>query len=622
MRKVYLSMLSILSSGLLMAQMTQETKVYELASPADLDQNRPMPVLGANRAPDDIVWSDDFSTTSNWNATYPTTGLDPQFYGWSIGTTTMGWYFGTSGDMGTTGNFARFVNGSPATQSNPNPSDPVYEGGPYTLEYVGTPVDLSSVPAPHLEFEHYGARFITLQAVEVSTDGGTTWIEVGNNNDIAPLTSGGGSVYPKPETRRFNITSAITGNPANVTFRLLWDGAQNGPNMNYVEYGWFVDDIRVVEGHSYDAEILTANFASGAEMLEYYMVPTTQTTGIEFSGKVKNNGAATFTGLHLEATVDMGGNVFTGTSANVDLPSGDIDSMVTTTTFTPAGGMGTYDFQWVFVGDNADTYNSNDILTDAIEVTEYTYARDNGVATGSITNVTSNTGQAMGIGNIFETFGAGVIGAVDINIGSATSGDIIFARIDKWDDGLGEFVYVAQTSDHSLTASQTSGWVKLFLASPVTVAAGDVYLITANHYGGSPEVAFSYAQGTYDGTVIGYVADGSLFSLLDPEAVMVRADMRDFTGVDQFEATFNIGQNVPNPFDNNSIINYTLAEAANVSVQFTDISGKVVKVVEQGSQTAGSYQINVDGNDFAEGVYFYTFTIGDKQVTKRMVVTK
>ena len=30
--------------------------------------------------------------------------------------------------------------------------------------------------------------------------------------------------------------------------------------------------------------------------------------------------------------------------------------------------------------------------------------------------------------------------------------------------------------------------------------------------------------------------------------------------------------------------------------------------------------IEVNANDFAQGVYFYTFNIGDKQVTKKMTV--
>jgi len=53
-----------------------------------------------------------------------------------------------------------------------------------------------------------------------------------------------------------------------------------------------------------------------------------------------------------------------------------------------------------------------------------------------------------------------------------------------------------------------------------------------------------------------------------------------------------------------------------------DVTGKVVKTINNGTQQAGVYTVAVDANDFAEGVYFYTFTIGTEKVTKQMVITK
>jgi flagellar hook assembly protein FlgD len=65
-----------------------------------------------------------------------------------------------------------------------------------------------------------------------------------------------------------------------------------------------------------------------------------------------------------------------------------------------------------------------------------------------------------------------------------------------------------------------------------------------------------------------------------------------------------------------------LNEASNVSVEFVDVSGKVVRTINNGTQTAGTYTLDVNGNDFAEGVYFYTFTVGAEKITKRMIITK
>ena len=620
MRKVYLLSLSVFAAGALNAQTTStDAQIkHELNTNPEALESRPQ-MLGTDRGPDDIIWSDDFETATNWTAAGPSG--DYTLNGWSIGSTVNGWAFGTTGNMGTTGDFARFTCENPTT---------ITSGG-FTLEYTGIIPDLTSVPAPHLEFEQYGARFITLQAVQVSTDGGTNWIEAGNNNDIEPLTQGGGSAYGQPETRRFNITSAIAGDPSNVKIRLFWDGAQNGPDFNYIDYGWFVDDIRIVEGHAQDSDIQEAYFRSGVNVsyefgLEYYQVPTTQLTAIDFAAKTINQGGSTFTGVYLEATVDNGGNVFTGTSAAADIAASATDSVGCTTQFTPANGVGTYDMSWTFLGVEADTYTANDEISDAMEVTDYTYARDNGVQTGSIGNVTSNTGSPMLIGNAMDIFADGQIGALDIKItdDADNTGQLIYGQVVKYDSGSDQWVYADQTADYEIQSSDLDGFVKVVFSNPVPVFTGELIMILAGHYGGGTEVRFGYAQATDEQTVLGYTAGAAdPFSLTDPGAMMVRADMRDFTGITPDEvANFSIGQNVPNPFESASIINYTLEEASDVSVEFVDAAGKVVKQVNQGAQAAGSYTIELNANDFAEGVYFYTFTVGEKQITKRMVVTK
>ncbi len=83
-----------------------------------------------------------------------------------------------------------------------------------------------------------------MQAVEISTDGDLTWIQVGNNDDIPPLTLAGGPAYDQLEMKRVNITGVVAGDPSNVSIRLFWDGALNGDMLNYIEYVWFVDNSR------------------------------------------------------------------------------------------------------------------------------------------------------------------------------------------------------------------------------------------------------------------------------------------------------------------------------------------------------------------------------------------
>ena len=67
------------------------------------------------------------------------------------------------------------------------------------------------------------------------------------------------------------------------------------------------------------------------------------------------------------------------------------------------------------------------------------------------------------------------------------------------------------------------------------------------------------------------------------------------------------------------MINYELKEAG--TYRFVDVTGKLVKSINNGTQAAGNYSVQISANDFAEGLIF-TFTVGTEKVTKRMVASK
>ncbi len=70
---------------------------------------------------------------------------------------------------------------------------------------------------------------------------------------------------------------------------------------------------------------------------------------------------------------------------------------------------------------------------------------------------------------------------------------------------------------------------------------------------------------------------------------------------------FALAQNQPNPFSNQTTINYQLKKSAtNVSVQVYDITGaKVFEKVETNLK-AGNYSVNLNNVHFTSGMYFYT----------------
>ena len=93
-----------------------------------------------------------------------------------------------------------------------------------------------------------------------------------------------------------------------------------------------------------------------------------------------------------------------------------------------------------------------------------------------------------------------------------------------------------------------------------------------------------------------------------------------------------IFQNYPNPFNPETWFPYNLAEQAEVTVKIYDIGGGLVRQLNVGLQEPGNYQgqekavywngEDESGTQVASGIYFYTFTAGDFQSTRRMVILK
>ena len=90
---------------------------------------------------------------------------------------------------------------------------------------------------------------------------------------------------------------------------------------------------------------------------------------------------------------------------------------------------------------------------------------------------------------------------------------------------------------------------------------------------------------------------------------------------------FALGQNIPNPFNASTVINYDVPEKAQVRVEVFDLSGHKVRTLVNGVETPGFKSVVWDGNDdsgkpVASGVYFYRMNTASYNETKRMILSK
>jgi endonuclease/exonuclease/phosphatase family metal-dependent hydrolase len=86
--------------------------------------------------------------------------------------------------------------------------------------------------------------------------------------------------------------------------------------------------------------------------------------------------------------------------------------------------------------------------------------------------------------------------------------------------------------------------------------------------------------------------------------------------------TFSLSQNYPNPFNPSTIIKYNLSIIGHVSLTVHDILGNEVAELVNSEQQPGEYQMEFDGSELSNGIYFYQLKTDSFIQTKRMLLIK
>lgn len=86
--------------------------------------------------------------------------------------------------------------------------------------------------------------------------------------------------------------------------------------------------------------------------------------------------------------------------------------------------------------------------------------------------------------------------------------------------------------------------------------------------------------------------------------------------------SFQLYQNYPNPFNPSTIIKYSLPGAEPVKLTLYDISGREIRIYNEGVKQGGEHSIEINAGELASGVYFYTLTAGKFTQSRKMAVIK
>ena len=91
--------------------------------------------------------------------------------------------------------------------------------------------------------------------------------------------------------------------------------------------------------------------------------------------------------------------------------------------------------------------------------------------------------------------------------------------------------------------------------------------------------------------------------------------------------SFTLLQNYPNPFNPTTTIEYQIPKAGNVKVNIYNITGQLIRTIENSFKNAGAYKVNWDSrNNFnqsvASGIYLFQVKYENSFLTKKLILVK
>ncbi|MCB0476531.1 MAG: T9SS type A sorting domain-containing protein [Crocinitomicaceae bacterium] len=633
MKKIYFLVASILSSMVLNAQEnTNGPTTLNLNSQLSKSIYQPREMnLGGSRCTQNIIYSETFSNpfSNGWTRTGAGSSL-------ATYSANQIWLHDLDGPNGNFSDPSEIISSSSVNDGFLMLDGDYFNGlgGPpltvesFQAEAVSPVYNLNGYANVSVKFEH-SFRICCSSAqnhlfLDVSTDGFNNTAATFILDADIPVNDGSGLL-----TEYINITNAIAGNPANTQIRFRW--GISGSSNNASHYYWQIDDLEIYETYQHHANLDSLNWTADLTNFGYFggfqKIPShaAANTTLTWSAYLENIGYSNWTDAKLN--VLQNGVPFAQSTAQT-VTNGSFSSRMEAGAQMPSS-IGTYSYS-IFGTDTAQMCIM-DTMEVEIEVTQDAYSTGG----STITGVQSGSNWVWQTPPVRVGFGGEVISTC------STTETIVGIRVAFQDTSINNQVPMeaiilvngTQVASELFTVDPSFYGARQPVAftTPVVINSGDVvdYLIVDN------DGEARFLEGAQYQNVIGLLVtfDGSstmsgpyLEAPIIAEMVVCEDTANcAFLGVKdliQSDKISSLDQNIPNPFDQNTRINFNLKSNEPCTFTIRDLAGKVVKEMELGIQSAGQNQIQLDANEFSEGVYFYTLTAGGESLTKKMVVVK
>jgi hypothetical protein len=522
---------------------------------------------------------------------------------------------------------------------------------------ISPAINFTACPSVILEFQQafrYCCADETPFIVEVSNDGGTTWITY----DAAPgFTGGANDAAPNPFVTAVDISAAAAGQPL-VIIRFGW---QPDGNSTHSHYFWGIDDIRVFENPVQNDVRMTeitngdifADYEYRCIALEQAISPADG--GLIVGAMYENLGtitqSATVTAEVLDATLNVLATVDTTvtifSNAESPTPGDPIDTLFLATGWAPSA-VGDYYVRTSITYVNTDETPDNNSLQKKFLVVDGEYGHDDPTIINSEmrpfigTGTTDDPYNPTGYGNYMTCF----------NEGSEAFG--LSIRFDNSTDDFCPFniLLLARGEDYNLTDAEFAAFGE-YEVQPSYVPTGavqqfpvylpfddEVALVPGTTYFAAIQTEFAteqelavksideqdtdfstgyYAETTTDDEFLWFFGVGFLTDATPAIRLMLYYAMNTEEEA-QFVQDFGIS---PNPASTDARINFNLQAAGYVAYEVRDIQGKLVTFDNIGLHSQGANMFNLNVSDYPQGNYILNLVIdGEKMFRRQFNVTR
>ena len=561
----------------------------------------------------DIIWQNDFSATAITNP-------------WEITTAGQGTFeIGTSTSVAASNpDLIAYLGAMATTGTTATNGYAFFDGVQYLVlgaidiqntSITSSTIDLSSYTQPAITIS-FNQRFRHFNYdetyVEMSQDGGVTWAYSQQVN--AEEATNGTSLQ-----NNLSLIVPVTAS-ANTKIRFRWS-SNTDSDLYGSGYGWMIDDVKLIEPYADEFTLTKVWTGDIVQKWDYYSTPLTQVIPMTVGAVVSNMGATSQTKAVSIEILQGTTPVYTATE-NITILSGVTDTLWHTSTFTPAAN-GVYTVKFSLP---TDAITTNNTQSENFEVTQNIYGHNFPILGTSFFGFNTLDAE-IGMGNLYEINANQQLNGINVQFATGTT-PTSEVRCELWEVLTGIQADMNFITDVTYTVPSPlniSTPTTIAFSSPAQMEAGKLYMVILKTYQDATNTLRirSSIKGDDDFSTIGYgpFAEGGVVNYFTSwgESPYISLNFDPTIGINETTNEISGVSIYPNPISSSVNLEMNIANPSEVSIQVTDLSGKIVATQNLGFLPLGKNQTTIQSASFNNGLYYVTISSNGTSVTKKFI---